>query len=277
MRDLAPAGALAAALALSGCAGGNAASRAELDALRAEVRALRADRDDLARRLDRVELLSAKLAARAGPPAAAPAAAAPPPAPGAAPAPVVPPDLEVVRVEPRAREPRGPRAPPPLATAVPIADPDPARLEALERPTGRDLSTEADAELRAARRRTGLARAHALEDFAARFPRHPQADNALAEAAGAYADAGLDGPACALARRVPAEYPAGDAMSEALERLAWCESRRGDVGDERKLLERLVAEYPRSPAAERASERLAAITGHAGDPAPATGPARSGP
>jgi len=66
-------------------------------------------------------------------------------------------------------------------------------------------------------------------------------------------------------------------MSDALERLAWCESRRGTAEAERRLLQRLVSEYPRTPAAERAGKRLAAISGRGGENTPAVAPARSGP
>jgi TolA-binding protein len=65
-------------------------------------------------------------------------------------------------------------------------------------------------------------------------------------------------------------------MSDALERLAWCESRRGATAAERRLLERLVSDYPRTPAADRAGARLATISGRSGDTPPAV-PARSGP
>lgn len=227
-----------------------------MDALRAELRALRRDHDELARRLDgvtgQVDVVSARLAR--------------PPEreePAAAPAPVIPSDLAVVRVEPGAAPP--PRAAPPVPTSVPIAAPDPERVEALARRGARDLGAEAGGELRHARARRGPDRARALEEFAARYPRHPSADNALVEAAAALADAGRAEPACELARRATDDYPAGDAVSDALERLAWCESRRGASDAERALLERLVAEYPRTPAAARAGTRLATIPGRAGD------------
>jgi hypothetical protein len=168
---------------------------------------------------------------------------------------VVPPDLAVVKVAP----PRATRTPPPVPTSVPIAEPDPARLEALERRSGRELSAEADAELARARARDGLDRAHALEDFVSRYPRHPAADNALVEASAGYAGADRAEAACALAGRAAADYPAGDARSDALERLAWCESRRGSRDAEHRLLRQLVTDYPRSPAAERAGARLAAM------------------
>jgi hypothetical protein len=240
-----------------------------VDALRGEVRALRSDNEELGRKLDP---LSARVEASSARPSRPADAAAPiPTSPPTAAAPVIPPDLAVVRVEP---PPSRPRTPPPVPTTVPIAEPDAERVEALSR-RGRDIGAEASGELRQARGKAGLERAHALEEFAARYPRHPSADNALVEGAGAYADSSRAEAACALARRATDDYPAGDAMSEALERLAWCESRRGAREAERRLLERLVSEFPRTPAAERAGTRLATISGRTGDTP--DGPARSGP
>jgi TolA-binding protein len=267
-----------ALLLLAGCAGGGDPVRRDLDALRGEIRGLREQNAELSRRVDllaaRVEIVSGRTRAA---PREEPAAATP----------VVPPDLAVVRIEPREeaplvlREPpretrRASRAPPPVPTAVPIAEPDPDRLETLGRKGSRELSADAADELARARKLTGPARAHALEDFQARYPRHPSADNALVEASVAYAEAGATEAACGLAARARDDYPAGDAMSDALERLAWCESRRGATGAERRLLERLVEDYPRTPAAERAGARLATISGSSGDTPPAV-PARSGP
>ena len=201
----------------------------------------------------------------------------------APPAPIVPPDLAVVRIEPAApRDPparevrRAPRAAPPVPTTVPIAEPDPDRLESLGRRGSRELAADAADELGRARKLSGPGRAHALEDFVARYPRHPSADNALVEAAAAYADVGSAEAACELARRARDDYPAGDAMSDALERLAWCESRQGATAAERRLLERLVTDFPKTPAADRAGARLATISGRSGDTPPAV-PARSGP
>jgi TolA-binding protein len=150
-------------------------------------------------------------------------------------------------------------------------------MESLARRSGRELAAEADAELKAARRKDGLGRAHGLEDFVTRYPRHPQADNALVEAAAAYADAGRADAACTVARRAAEEYPAGDATSDALWRVAACESQRGAADAEKRILSRLVTEYPSTPAARRAGERLAAISGRTGGDSPADVPARSGP
>jgi hypothetical protein len=164
------------------------------------------------------------------------------------------------------------RTAPPVPTAVPIAEPDPERIEEIARRGGREIVAEADGELHRARRKPGVERAHALEGFVSRYPRHPSADNALVEAAASYADAGRAGAACDLARRAAQDYPAGDAMSEALERLAWCEARRGAVDAERRLLERVVADFPRTPAAERAGTRLAQLSGNTPDASPRSGP-----
>jgi hypothetical protein len=296
LRPLARIAPAALVVLLLGCAGGSGAAPSETDALRAELRMLRADNEALARKVEglsaRLDLVAARGAreerAIATPPARSPGAAL-----GEALPPVIPPDLAIVKVGPADEAPpivlteaslplapaltaRARRTPPPVPTAIPIADPAPGRVEALALGRGRELSAEADSELRAARERPGVGRAHALEDFVARYPRHAAADNALVEAAEAYATSGKDDAACALARRAADDYPAGDALSGALERLAACEARRGEVAAERRVLERLVSEFPRTPAAERAGTRLAAISGHGGDPSPRV-PARSGP
>jgi hypothetical protein len=285
-----PEAALVAALLVAGCAGGSADLRRDLDALRAELAVARQENTELQRK---VEGLSARLDLVSTRPTrtAEDRGAEPPAGPAAAPGStaVVPDGLKVVRMEPPPRgPPPGPAAAPPAApppvrrippvpVAVPIVEPDGARLEALARRSGRELAAEAEAELKAARRREGISRAHALEDFVARYPHHPQADNALVEAGSAYADAGKAEAACGVSRRAVEEYPAGDALSDALWRQAGCESQRGGAEAEKKILSRLVAEFPSTPAARRAGERLAAISGRTGVDSPADGPARSGP
>jgi len=235
-----------------------------VDALRAEVRVMRGENEALSSRVDALTAAVEALAARnrAAGTTSPKVSSTSPAAPGgaaAAEALAVPPDLAVVKVVPPAAA--GKRKAPPVSTAIPIAEPDTERLSALGHKGERSLAAAAEAELRAARAEDGVERAHALEDFAARYPRHPSADNALVEAAAAYAEAGRDEAACGLARRAVDGYPAGDAMSDALERLAWCESRRGSTDLERRLLERLVSEYPRTAAARRAGPRLVVLGG----------------
>jgi TolA-binding protein len=274
LKTLPASAALAAALLLSGCAGagGDAVARRDLEALRGEVQALRQENLQLMRSLDQLATRVDALALRPRRLAGELARAAPVPGPAASlESAAVPDGLAVVRVEP----PRASRAPP-VPTGTPLVEPDAARLDAIARKSGRDLAGDADAELKAARRREPLARAHALEDFVARYPRHPQAGGALLEAAAAYAGAGKVDAACRLDRRVVDEYPASEQVSDALLQLAGCEGRRGAADLERRYLARVVNDFPSSPAARRARERLESNPGRPGaDPSP-DGPARSG-
>jgi len=73
---------------------------------------------------------------------------------------------------------------------------------------------------------------------------------------------------------VVATYPAGDALPEALEELAACESRRGHPAEARRLVERLTRDFPDTPAARRARQRLAAAAG--GPPAGSAASERQG-
>ncbi|HEU4381916.1 MAG TPA: tetratricopeptide repeat protein [Anaeromyxobacteraceae bacterium] len=254
----------AAALGALGCATGAPAWQKDVEALRAEMRALQRDNAEVARRLEALTVRLDALAAARKPapaPAAAPATAAP--------AALVPPDLAVVKVAPPAQ--RSPRrahkAPPPLPTAVPIAEPDPAAVARLSAQRG-DLAAEAKAALEAARRQEGLAGARALEEFTVRYPHHPSADNALLDAARGRDAAGDPETACALANRLTQEYPAGDALPDALALVVECLARQGDAARARPLVERLVKDFPDTPAAKRAQARLAAMP-QAGAPASA--------
>jgi len=272
-----------------------AAPRSELESLRDEVRTLQRENAALAARVEalssQVDLLTLRVT-RPGEPARTAAveetAAARSPDDAGAAAPgsrsEVPPDLAVVKMTPptggrAAVRPttKVPRVAPPVPTAVQIQEPDAARLEAaLSRSGRRALSAEADQDLREAQAMSGLLRAHALEDFTARYPQHPHADNALVDAAAAYAASGREDAACALARRVVDEYPAGDAQSDALERMAECAARRGATAEAQKLVARLRADFPGTPAAQRAEARLSQAPARDGD-SPRESPARSGP
>ena len=257
----------AAALGALGCAPGAAAWQKDLEALRAEMQTLQRENAEMSRRIEALTIrLDALALARKAAPAPAQAAAAPAPVA----APLVPPDLAVVRVDPPAhREPRRGRKPPPLPTAVAIGEPDRAALAGLGSQRG-DLAAEAQSALEAAHRLEGLAGARALEEFAARYPRHPSADNALVDAARARDVAGDPETACDLANRVVQEYPAGDALPDALGLLVECRASRGDAAGARALAERLVKDFPDTPAARRARARLAALP-QAGAAAPAEG------
>jgi hypothetical protein len=206
-----------AVIGLAACAGGGQTLRHDVDALQSEIASVRQQNDALSRRVDALGQRLDTLA-RSQPPVTPPVReGAKEPA-----APLVPADLAVVHMAP----PKAPRAAPPLPTAVPMAEPDSDRLEALGRPAGREIAAEAEGELAAARRKGGVERARALEAFVARYPRHPSADNALVEAARDYIEVGRTQAGCELAARVPQDYPAGDAVSGANEIVARCERSR---------------------------------------------------
>ncbi len=243
------------------CASGNEAARRDLDAMRAEMQIAQRENADLAKRVEelslRVDLIAARLTRQAA-------------GRGQAAEPAVPPDLAVVKVGPPRAEPqrrgRLPRSAPPVPTQTPVVEPSPERLAALG--AGRiDLASEAQNELDAAHRLSGLAAARALEAFAAHYPHHPRADNALLEAARLRTAAGDDDAACDLYARCVDEYPAGDALPDALERLAECHSQRGEAKRARALFEQVAADYPDTSAAKLAKEHLAAMP---------AGPARQG-
>jgi TolA-binding protein len=268
-----PSTALAAVFLLSGCAGADAVARRDLEGLRVELQSLRQENVQLLRAIDQLTTRVDALSLRATRPAGDPLRAAI--TPSAAPegdARLVPGGLAVVKVEP----PKASRAPP-ISTSTALVEPDATRLEAMARKGGKDLAGEAEGELKAARRREPLARAHALEDFVSRYPRHPQAGVALLEASAGYTEVGKPDAACTLARRVLDEYPASDQVAEALVQVAACEGRKGSTEAERLLLTRVINDFPSSPAARKARERLGSVPGRTGaDPAPDS-TARSGP
>ena len=283
MRALAPQS--WAALLVAGCAGA-APVPPDLEPLRAELRALRKENEALSARVEalsnRVDLLTVRATSTEAHPAGESAAGPGAPQKTAQAGPAVPPDLAVVKLapEPQAagRLPvrgggRSQRVAPPVPTAVAIKEPDPASVGALSRASRSSLATDAELELREARALTGLARAHALEDFASRYPQHASADNALVEASAAYEAAGREDAACTLSRRVVDEYPAGDALGEALERLAACEGKRGATETEQRL-----SSPPRGSLAGAAPEsRSIHGSGQSGEGGPPDVPARSSP
>lgn len=226
--------------------------RAEVQGLRAEVRELARQNAVTQRRLEelqnKVDIIAARKAARV------PAAPAKAEAASEATAAGDVPKLDVVKMGPGSK-----RRPPPVPTQVPIVEPDPAALGALDQGASPDLASDAEKELSDARRLEGAASARALEKFAQRYPRHPGADNALVDAARLYAHAGDADAACALLERAVREYPAADAMPEALEELGNCESQRGHKDKAEKLWQRVATDYPRTPAARRAGEKLSAL------------------
>lgn len=99
-----------------------------------------------------------------------------------------------------------------------------------------------------------------LEQFANQHPKHPHADNALYFAG--LGLMGLDDYAAAAERfeRVAREYPAGDAVADALLKLAECRSRSNKPAEARALYSEVARSYPGTAAANQAQAHLASMT-----------------
>ena len=256
----------AAALAATGCAT-DTALKAELVELKREVRAQRETGRRLAERLDRLEATQAVLGAREKP------------SETARPATASVPELAVVRLKPKSDP------PPKLDTRKSVQEP-PAELEddsfaevAAPAGTQETGNAEADAAIGEALFEEGLSALKTgnleggvlrLKAFVAQYPRHARADNALF-----FMGVGLQGmdnlPSAVQAFQAVLDgYPAGDAVLDALLRLADCRGRMGQQDKARQLYTRIVQQYPGTTAAARAQVALRPTTG--GGDAPAAGP-----
>ncbi|HVE87675.1 MAG TPA: tetratricopeptide repeat protein [Myxococcales bacterium] len=253
----------------SACAG-DPALRAELAEVRADVKALREENARLARRVERVEIDVAVRRARAQPDAR-PGAGGKPVA--AAPASAEIPSLTVVKLKPKVEP------PPPLSTAVPVVEPAPEVLEALASGAGagpdRDDTAggedgagaedpavlDQEFEQGVASLRTGNVQGgvEKLKQFSRDHPRHPKADNALYFAAVGLQGLGdLDGAAATLEAMLR-EYPAGDAVSDGMLKLAECRTRQSRAREARTLYSEVIQRYPGTPAASQAEQKLAPL------------------
>jgi tol-pal system protein YbgF len=261
--------------ALAACAT-DSATRAEVDALRTELRLLRESQSRMDQRVERLEVRDTVSRAKVS---AATPAAEPAPAPSAptprAPA-VTTPTLAVVKLKPKG-EPA-----PSLSTRVPVVEPEPEDMEAFvssapeeddapaprtsaprEEPEAKDpalAEAEFDQALSALRTGNvegGVAR---LQRFADENPKHPRADNALY-----FSGLGMMGQkehaaAARLFVRLIETYPAGDAVTDGMLRLAECRQRLNQPDDARALYTRLVTQFPGTAAATQAEQRLATLS-----------------
>lgn len=98
-----------------------------------------------------------------------------------------------------------------------------------------------------------------LERFADENPRHPKADNALYFAALGYQGLDDEAKAAALLERLLREYPAGDAVQDALLKLAECRLKLKEPDTARRLYHQVISTYPGTAAADRAQARLATL------------------
>jgi TolA-binding protein len=246
-----PPWAIAAVVALQGCAT-EAVNRAELGELAASLRALRAENSRIEARLERLEQLDR---------GAARAAAAAPMAPARDAADALPP-LTVVKLKPRVQ------AAPRVETQVPVQEP-PQGLVGELRPQaarGDDAAELLEAQgaydrgldaLRTGNAEGGIGQ---LLQFVSDWPRHPRADNAL-HAVGLALIARQDFTGASQQfERVLAVYPAGDAVVEAMLKLAECRLALKQPQLARIAWERVVTSFPGTPAATLASARLQSLS-----------------
>jgi tol-pal system protein YbgF len=170
------------------------------------------------------------------------------------------PNLTVVKLSP-ARTP-----PPKIDTRTPVVEPDPGVLDALASAAPADSAAleVADAEyqnglqsLRVGNLEGGV---KALDQFAQAHPGHPLADNALYFSG--IGDIGLQDWARAADAfaSVIARYPAGDAVAEAMLKLADCRVHLHQREEARSLFAKVISTYPGTAAATQAEQRLASIS-----------------
>lgn len=254
---------------LAACAH-ESASRADMEALRAELRVMREQQARLGERLERLERTAAVSRAAASQPAAskAPPSAkdSAPKAPPAAP-PVEVPALTVVKLKPKA-EPA-----PPLPTRVAVVEPDEGQVEAFvsaspeSAPPAAAATPASAAALEAAFEqgvsalRTGSVESGvaSLLAFADQNPRHPRADNALYFAGLGLAGLNDNEGAALTFERLIETYPAGDAVLDGMLRLAECRLKLNQREDARALYTRVITQFPGTAAATQAEQRLASL------------------
>lgn len=235
--------------ALCSCASPSA-SQSESSELKAELRAMREENARLRRSLENKEppgsaLPGPSASARMGAPAEIPA-------------------LTVVKLKPKAEP--APR----ISTAIPVVEPAPESVDEILQATRSEdeKGPPANPALLDQEFREGLNALSTgnlsggvakLQRFAADNPRHPKADNALY-----LSGVGLMGlsdyeRATTVFEQVISSYPAGDAVKEAMLKLAECRARLNRRTEARALYGQLVKKYPGTAAATQAQARLASL------------------
>ena len=263
--------------ALAACAT-DSASKADMDALRVELRNMREQQARTSERLERLERSTSVLRGRAAPQppgTTAPAAVAPAASQATPAAPkVAVPDLTVVKLKPKT-EPA-----PSLPTRVAVVEPDtedvemfvsaspgstaPAEPSELPSTSAPPSTAALDADydqamsaLRTGNVEVGVAR---LQAFAEQNPRNARADNALY-----FAGLGLIGlkdneGASLIFQKLIESYPAGDAVLDGMLRLAECRLKLNQREDARALYTRVLTQFPGTAAATQAEQKLASLS-----------------
>lgn len=238
---------------MSACAGPSALGNASSNELMVELRALRADNARLEKRLEKLE--QEKAVTRVVAPVtrpSAPIAAEPERATGKE-----VPQLTVVKLKPR--------GPAKLDTAIEVQEPAESEMDALKAELESDSQARANddvIDLAYEKAMTALKTGNvsggvvALMRLAADAPRHPRADNALYFAG--LGQMGLNNVAEAerLFAQVSDLYPAGDAVQDAMLKLAECRLKLNRPKEARAVYEQVVSNFPGSAAATQAQLRL---------------------
>lgn len=246
-----------ALVAFGGCAG-TSAKKQELDDVRSELRAVRAENARLEKRLSRLEDEAAVLRARTSAQSPSEDTAA---KSDAAQVTRVP-ELAVVKLEPKPRSPEVPiraeiREPTEEDLQAALAQGD----EAAQPEDGPKIDPAPEYDRGMAALRTGDVSGAVimLQEFAQQNPHHPHADNALYfSGIGLHALGDLES-ASRLFERVLQDHPAGDARMEAMLKLAECRARLDRQDDARVLYQKLIQTWPGTPAASQAQQRLASL------------------
>jgi TolA-binding protein len=245
-----------AVLALSACAGPSAVSGQNSNEWVAELRALRADNARLEKRLEKLERETAVSRATPAPPKHAPAISAEPERASGREIP----QLTVVKLKPK--------GPGKIDTAIEVQEPAESEMEALQAELESDSNSRANddvIDLAYEKAMTALKTGNvaggvtALMRLAADAPRHPRADNALYFAG--LGQLGLNNVAEAerMFAQVSDLYPAGDAVQDAMLKLAECRLKLNRPKEARAVYEQVVTNFPGSAAATQAQLRLTRI------------------
>jgi TolA-binding protein len=237
--------ALAILLAACGCAGAAVRDEPSLSELRGQVAAQGAQIAAQQRRIDELEVKIAALAARA--PDAASQKASVQKEPSHEPRP----PLKTVKLSPRRPRANPVDRAPRLPSDIDLKEPNDNALAQLDVPPvdpAIQREVEADLAFAAAVRRLNDGDLDGAESdllaFAARYPRHAAADNALYLAGLVRQNQGDCAAAVALFDRVPREYPAGDAVAQAMLEKGRCLALLQRSSEARLLLAKLVHDHP---------------------------------
>jgi TolA-binding protein len=252
---------VAITLATCACAGAAGREEAPIAELRGQLASQAAQIAAQQRRIDELEVKLAALSARASADPGAPRSA-----PSKEPLREPRPQLKTVKLSPRRPRANPVDRAPRLPAEIDLKEPDQNALAELDRVTvdpGIRREVEADMAFAGAVRRLNDGDLNGAEvdllAFAGRYPRHAAADNALYLAGLVRQNRGDCAAAVALFERVPQEYPAGDAVPQALLEKGRCLTALQRNSEARVLLAKLVQEHPQAVEVTAARQLLQSL------------------